>query len=139
MATSQQKKTMAKQKIYNSKEYREKIAGKDKPSNSLFGNTWTVIDDIKFQSKAEAEYYGRLKLRKRAGNIKNFRRAVLYSLVVNGVLICTYRADFVIEHNNGDQSVIDVKSEATEGVYSFRLKKKLMKALFNIDVLVVKK
>jgi hypothetical protein len=121
------------------KEYQEMMANKSKPSNSIFGNTWTERDGKKFQSKAEAEYYDRLKLRKRANNIRDFRCGVLYSLVVNGLLICTYRADFEIIHNDGTKSVIDVKSEATEGVYSFRLKKKLMKALFNIDILIAKK
>lgn len=120
-------------------EYRDTVANKNKPSGSMFGNTWTKIDGINFQSKAEAQYYGRLKMRVLAKNIKSFECGVLYSLVVNKILICTYRADFVITHNDGTRSVVDVKSSATENVYSFKLKVKLMKALFGITVITEKK
>lgn len=127
------------EKALSPKQYREMMAAKSRPSNSKFRNTWTEVDGINFQSKTEADYYGRLKLRKRGGYIKDFQRGVLFTLVVNKVIICTYRADFVIEHQDGSRSVIDVKGDATENVYSFKIKKKLMKALFNIEIQIVKK
>lgn len=129
---------MAKNESMSAADYQAMIrAAQDKPVNR-FKNVWTMVDGINFQSKIEADYYGRLKLRKRAGNIKDFEHGVIYHLTVNRVLICTYRADFVITHNDGSKSVIDTKSDATE-TYSFKLKKKLMKALFNIEIQVVKK
>jgi hypothetical protein len=109
-----------------------------KKRGAKFGNEWVTIDGFKFQSKKEGEYYGKLKLRKRAGDIKDFKRQVSFSLVVNGVLICKYRADFVIYHNDDRREVIDVKSDPTEAVYSFTLIKKLMFALHKIKITIAK-
>jgi hypothetical protein len=103
-----------------------------------FGNVWTEVDGIKFQSKAEAAYYGKLKILKRAGQILDFKRQTPFRIVVNGVFICTYKADFVIYHNSGTRDVVDVKSEATENLYSFQLKKKLLFALHGINLKIAK-
>lgn len=103
-----------------------------------FGNVWTEVDGIKFQSKAEATYYGKLKLLKRSGKISDFKRQVPFRIVVNGFFICTYRADFVVYYLDGVRQVVDVKSEATENLYSFQIKKKLLKALYNLDLIIAK-
>lgn len=119
------------------KQYQEMIS-KPKETGLKFGNVWTEVDGIKFQSKAEAAYYGKAKILKRAGQIKDFRRQVPYRIVVNGVFICTYKADFVIEHNSGAVDVVDVKSEATENLYFFQLKKKLLFACYGITLKIAK-
>lgn len=112
---------------------------KDKPSGSKYGNTWTEVDGIKFQSIAEAERYGLLKLLKSKGHIKDFKRQVTFALVVNGVLICNYRADFVVYNNDGSREVEDVKSDGTENIYSFTIKRNLMWAIHGIKIKIVKK
>lgn len=117
-------------------EYQARIS--NQPKGSKFGNVWTEVDGVKFQSKKEANYYGKLKLRKRAGDIKDFKRQVSFSLVVNGCLICKYRADFIIYHNDGSREVIDVKSDQTETIYSFTLIKKLMYAIHKIKITIAK-
>lgn len=103
-----------------------------------FGNVWTEIDGIKFQSKAEATYYGKLKILKRSGKIKNFKRQVPYRIVVNKVFICTYRADFVVTFLDGAVEVVDVKSDATEYIYAFQIKKKLLFACYGITLKIAK-
>ena len=91
---------------------------------------------ITFDSKAEAEYYGKLLLRKRIGGILDFHRQVSYRLEVNGLLICHYIADFVVIYPDGRTDTLDIKGVETD---VFVLKKKLMKACLGIDIILVKK
>jgi|ERR1044072_3819636 hypothetical protein len=122
-----------------SNEFRTFIAERDAKPKSKFRNKPAIVDNIRFASQWEAEYYGQLKLRKRAKDIKDFRRQVRFRLVVNGCHICDYLADFVIYHNDDSRTVVDTKSEATEGLPVFQLKKKLLKALHGVDILIAKK
>lgn len=112
---------------YTWKEYQTMKANKYK-------NVITEVDGIKFHSKAEAKYYGILKLKKIAGLIVSFEMQVPYEFVINGVLIGKYVADFVIQHKDRKE-VIDVKGMKTP-VYN--LKKKLMKAVYGIEIIEIK-
>lgn len=102
-----------------------------------FGNIHTEVDGIRFDSKKEAEYYGQLKIRKKAGLIKDFELQKTFKIEVNGVHICDYRCDFVIYFPDGQISVVDVKSKATENLAAFRIKKALMLAVHNIKIQIV--
>ena len=130
-----------KQENWTPDQYRKYEAEqKTKKANaafSKFGNFQTIIDGIKFDSKKEAQYYGKCKLRVRAGELKKFEYHVRFPIIVNGQKICTYEADFVLYFPNGDIRVFDVKTVATEGLPVFRLKKKLMLAVHNINVEIV--
>ena len=88
------------------------------------------IDGIKFASQAEGRRYTELKLLERAKGIKKLLLQVRYPLVVNKVKICTYVADFVY-WENGKEVVEDVKGMILP---IFKLKMKLMKALYDIDI-----
>jgi hypothetical protein len=56
-------------------------------------------------------------------------------MFVNGILICTYIADFTYTRD-GKYIVEDFKGVLTD---VFKLKRKLMKAIFNIDILISRK
>jgi hypothetical protein len=60
-----------------------------------YKNIKTVINGIKLDSKKEAGYYGILRLKEKARLIERFEMQVRYDLVVNGLMICFYKADFV--------------------------------------------
>lgn len=106
-----------------------------KPKRSKYGAERTLLDGILFDSKAEARFYADLKNRERAGEVSDIDRQREYDLMVNGVLIARYRADFVFfDRVARARRVVDVKGVATP---AFRLKAKLMKACFGIDVEVV--
>lgn len=92
----------------------------------------TTIDGIRFASKAEARRYQELKLLERAGEIHNLETHPKYTLSVNNQVICTYTADFRYEES-GEAIVEDVKSRPTM-TQVYRLKKKLMKAIYDIDI-----
>ncbi len=62
------------------------------------------------------------------GAIAALRRQVRIPVVVNGVKVCAYVADFVYLAD-GREVVEDVKSECTRKLPVYRLKKKLLAAL----------
>ena len=99
---------------------------------SKYRNKRVELDGYTFDSKAEARRYGELKLMHQAGEIEELLVHPKFKLVVNGVLICTYTADFQYR-KNGEKVVEDVKSKPTI-TYSYKLKKKLMKAVYGLDV-----
>lgn len=109
-------------------EYRNLHAGKNK--NSKYKAVPTHVDGIRFASKLEAERYSILLLSQKAGIISNLKLQVRYKLTVNSLLIATYIADFTY-HENGIEVVEDAKGVKTD---TYKLKKKLMKAVFNIDI-----
>jgi hypothetical protein len=102
-----------------------------------YKNIKTVINGITFDSKKEAAYYGILKLKQKAGLIDRFEMQVRYDLVVNNVNIGFYKADFVTYKHGKVFEVIDVKSEITNKLPVYRLKKKLMKAIYGIDIVEI--
>src|SRR5690606_20173910 len=73
-----------------------------------------------------------------AGEISNLRLQVKFPILINGVKVCTYIADFgYIDLRKTDvfgsavEVVEDAKGFETE---TFRLKKKLMKAVYGVEI-----
>jgi len=94
----------------------------------------------KHQSKLEAGRCDELHLLQKAGEISNLRAhpQVTYRLEVNGMPIARYVTDFVYaqqEPHSGRVEIIveDTKSRATM-TPTYRIKKKLMKAIHGIDI-----
>jgi hypothetical protein len=102
-----------------------------------YNNIKTVINGITFDSKKEAAYYGILKLKQKAGLIDSFQMQVKYDLTVNGIKIGFYKADFVTFKEGKVLDVIDVKSEMTKKLPVYRLKKKLIKAIYGFDIIEI--
>jgi hypothetical protein len=68
-----------------------------------------------------------LGYRQRSGESFTVRRQVDFPLVVRGIKIATYRADFVLEHEDGAREVVEAKGFLTrEGA----MKLKLFEALY---------
>jgi len=101
---------------------------------SKYKNGKCVIDGIKFDSAAEGERYKILKAKEKAGLIKNLQLQVNFPLIINGLKICTYRADFVYEVG-GKTVVEDVKGQLHD---VFKLKYKLMYACHGVKLLITK-
>lgn len=109
-------------------------------SRHKYGAKATTVDGIRFASKFESERYGYLKSLERAGVIRSLQLQPRYKLAVNGILICTYVADFSYEREGTDGNWTSVVEDA-KGVETpeFKLKKKLMQAVLDIEINVVKK
>lgn len=101
---------------------------------SKYRNSKVEIDGIRFDSGAEGERYKILKAKEKAGLIKNLQLQVNYPLLVNGLKICDYRADFVYEVG-GKMVVEDVKGQLHD---VFKLKYKLMYACHGFVILITK-
>lgn len=80
-----------------------------------FGAVATFVDGIRFDSKAEAGRWHTLRMLAMAGEILSLERQVVFPLLVNGVTIGRYIADFVYTETNSGQRIIeDVKGHQTE-------------------------
>ena len=90
----------------------------------------TEVDGIVFDSRKEANRYSELRLTEKAGVITKLKLQPKFVCMVNDKKICTYRADFKYLEN-GKLVVEDTKGFRTP---VYRLKKKLVEALFNIEI-----
>lgn len=121
---------------WTAEQLRNYMATGNKPTPkkpSKYKNEKVDTKDGKFDSKKEHAYYGKLQMRERAGEISDIQKQVKFKCEVNGMLICNYIADFTYVEN-GKLVVCDVKSEMTKKLPVYRLKKKLMRAIHNIDI-----
>jgi hypothetical protein len=111
---------------------REQLAQMLKRSRAnKFGAQSVVIDGERFDSRWEGERWNQLRLAARAGLITDLRRQVSYELAVNGVKVCSYRADFVYRDETGKEVVEDAKGHRTR---EYLIKKALMRAIHGIEI-----
>ena len=97
-----------------------------------FGAQPTEVDGFRFASKAEARRYRELKLMEQAGEIESLVLQPKLTLNPNGVHVGTYVADFLYWDLRSMKPVYeDVKGVKTP---VYRLKKKLVKALYGIEI-----
>lgn len=96
-----------------------------------YGAQPTTVDGIRFASKGEAMRYQELRLLEQAGQISGLELQPKFRLEVNGVKIADYVADF--RYTEAGQVVTEDYKGMKTPVY--RIKKKLVKALHNVDIL----
>jgi hypothetical protein len=99
-----------------------------------YRNKPVEIDGVKYASKAEARRGAELRLLARAGQITDLEAHPAFPMVINGVRVCTYNADFRYRDASGAVVVEDVKSPATAKDPVYRIKNKLLKALHGIQI-----
>lgn len=105
------------------------------PKQSKYKNIKAEADGHKFDSKVEYRYYLRLKRMLAAGEIQSFTMQQAFVLFdgfsKNGKRYqdITYKADFVITHNNGEVVVVDVKGQP-QVTKDFAMKFKLFHARY---------
>jgi hypothetical protein len=102
-------------------------------ARTKYHNRRTRVDGIEFASQREAKRYMELKLLERAGAIRSLVLQERFPLRVNGVKVGEYVADFSYERD-GARIVEDVKGYRTR---EYRLKRRLMKALYGIEIVEV--
>jgi hypothetical protein len=98
-----------------------------------FGAVPVIVDGVRFASRAEAKRHAYLQVMQRAGLISDLKLQPRFPLVVNGIKVGTYVADFSYVDKERGHVVEDVKSPATR-TNVFLLKKRLMLACHGIDV-----
>lgn len=118
--------------------YRPPAEPAAKKGGSKYGAQPTVVDGIRFDSKAEAGYYQKLKARVAAGLVEFFTRQTAFHLPGN----VRYVADFV-EHlpcTCGNCSCQRVRVVDVKGVQTgmFKTKKRQVEALYPIQIEIEK-
>lgn len=91
-------------------------------------------DGIAYGSQAEKKYLGQLAILQKAGLITDLVMHPQWQLEVNGKLIGRYTADAAYRDEHGHYIVVDVKSPATARLADYRLRKKLMLAIHDIEI-----
>lgn len=110
-----------------------------KQSRSKYGNEKVEVAGEKFDSKKEADRYAELERMDRVGLIDKLERQKKYVLqpkfkfLGRTIREVSYVADFVYEEN-GKLVVEDVKSPITRSNPVYRLKKKMMMYVHNIEI-----
>jgi hypothetical protein len=97
-----------------------------------------------FDSKTELDFFKHLEFLKRATlpseRVVDIQKQVKYPLVVNNFKVCDYILDFMVTYADGSIYHYDVKGYTRGATYAvFRLKAKLMQAVYDIKVVEVKK
>lgn len=102
------------------------------PKRGKYGAVATTVNGIRFASKAESERYQQLIIAERAGKIRALVLQPAWPLIVEGVKVATYRADFsYIDVATDTEVVEDVKGMSTP---VYKLKKKMMAAFYGIEI-----
>ena len=121
----------------SAKEYRDQ----KKPKKNKYNAKKVKFDGYTFDSRAEYRHYLLLIKRQNDGEIIDLVVHPKFNIVINKVKIASYTADFqytdlkLKPHPN--RVVVDVKSPPTAKKRDFVLVKKLMLAVFGIDVIIV--
>ena len=105
--------------------------------SNKYGAIPTRVDGRLFASQAEARRYQELKLLQAAGEIDRLECQPRWRLVVNGLEVGSYIADFVYWTPDGKRVVEDVKGGRATMTPDYLLKKKLMLALYGIEIVEV--
>jgi hypothetical protein len=114
------------------------MIAKEKPSKYKNRRATRIIDgkEVKFHSEMEARRYDQLALMQHQRAIDSLRLQHRFALDMNNEFITTYVADFSYFDAERQRFVVeDVKGVKTE---VYRLKKKMMKAQYGIDIQEVK-
>lgn len=114
------------------------LDAKSGTKKNKFGAKKTEYKDRVYDSSKEAKRAFELDAMLRAGEIKKIEHQPVYDIVINGELVCKYKADFRIEYADGRVVVEDVKGYKGGAAYAiFRIKKKLVKAVYGIEIVEV--
>ena len=108
-------------------------------SKSKYRNVPTVIDGLRFSSKAEAARYSELRLLQAANQVRWFIRQPRFDLG-NGIV---YVADYLVVWNADETTFSDtrVTVEDVKGIETdvFKLKRKLFEAQYGELTLITKR
>lgn len=105
-------------------------------NKTKYGNKKVTIDGYTFDSIFEGQYYGKLKMLKLAGQIKDFKMQVPFPVNINGKHVFKYIADFVVTENDNTAQIHEVKGYKTD---VYKLKKKCIEAYYNIKIKEIRK
>ena len=117
----------------SAKEFKERFGAVKNP-NKFQAKRPVRADGLKFDSIKESRYYDSLCALQMAGQIAAIDIHPRWKIIINGIHVTTYTADFKLYYSTGEIEVIDVKSWITKRQNDYIIRKKLMKAIYGIDI-----
>ena len=99
-----------------------------------YNNVVTEVDGLRFDSKREAARYLSLRDDVQRGAIRDLEIHPRFPLVVRGENCGDYVGDFAYIGADGSRHVEDVKSAATRKLPTYRLKARLVWALYGLRI-----
>lgn len=115
--------------------------GKFSVRKSKYGNNKTQYNGKIYDSFKESQYAKTLDTLKSAtldrDRVNSYDTQIEFRCEVGGRHICSYFADFKVYYADGRIEIIDVKSKATQANPVYRLKKKLVEALYPVKIIEV--
>jgi hypothetical protein len=107
---------------------------------SKFNAKKTDVDGVVFDSKKEASYYIKLKALRKAKNeaerVSYIELQPKFDIIIDDKKLGFYKADFRVGYADGRTEVVDIKGYKKGAAYQlFRLKKKVIEALYNINII----
>jgi hypothetical protein len=118
-------------------EYDQIVAGRAYVKANKYNAKRVQVDNIWFDSKAEAKRYTELKLMNKTGLIGPITVHPKYPIEMDGVKICVVELDFSYHDYKRAEVFEDVKSPATDTPLS-RLKRRLVEVCYSIKVDVIR-
>lgn len=111
-----------------------------KPQGNKFGATPVTVNGVRYDSKAEAARALELKEMEAAGEIKELQEQPRFDLIINGVKVRRYKADFSYIDSDGRFRIEDVKGAVQR---EFKLMKRVFEAIhkdkgWTIDIIKIK-
>ena len=94
------------------------------------------VDGILFDSLLEANRYGELKILERAGEVSDIKVHPVFPVEINGIHVCKVILDFAYTDRHGCTVYEDTKGNQTA---LSALKKKMVEAMYGIDVEIVRR
>src|SRR5437762_11247878 len=126
---------MGKVSGYQCQAIRDRVKAMIKASK--YHNRKTEFAGRVFDSRKEADRHQELLWMQQAGLIQDLECQPRYDLIVNGHKLGFYRGDFRYKEVATDSVILeDVKSPVTKTAV-YRLKKKLVKALYGVEIIEV--
>lgn len=109
-----------------------------KPKRSKYMAKKTEYNGEIYDSQKEANHARKLYTKLERKEYKKVERQVKIPIEILGHHICNYICDFVVTGLNGQKTYEDVKGYKKGQAYQmFSLKKKLVKAIYDIDIVEV--
>lgn len=104
-----------------------------RPAVSKYRNKRCVVNGIEFHSLAEARRYAELLNLLEGGSISNLELQPCFPMIVDGIVIATYKADFAY-FIDGKRVIEDVKGFKTP---TYRLKKRHVEAQYKVKIVEI--
>lgn len=102
------------------------------PKRSKYNAQKTTYNGVVFDSKAEAKRAQEIDWIIASGEVLRVEYQPRFDIVVNEKKIGFYKADFKVYYSDGRVEIEDVKGMKTP---IYKIKKKLVEALYGIDIL----